>query len=366
MSSTIRIEGRGPVALALRLLLEREGIPAGNILADPIDDALPDWLGSRALALSLGSLQALSRIAPRCAPAAILESPGIAAPIQIVDVTRERTSGGARIEAAGLGVPMLGAVFRYSTLHRMLREAVSTQVAPISSGNVSPSLTVIADGETDPSTAIRKRDFGQVALLAEVEAERDQPGWAYERFTAEGPLALLPLPEARRRALVWCAPEDQCRSRAALDEAAFGQTLERAFGPLLGRLRLRSARHLSPVTRRIGPLRRASDRVAIGNAAQSLHPVAGQGLNLGLRDAVVLARQLGDANHDGRPLPDALDRFVASRQTDREVLVAGTDLLASITRPDLLRPLHGASLSVIDLCTPLRHTIARALMFGLR
>lgn len=373
MHDTIRIEGRGPVALALQLLLGREGLPPWAIRADPVESALPDWLGSRSLALSLGSLHTLARIVPQCSPAALLEQPGIAAPITVVDVTRAGASGGTRIEAQRLKLPMLGAVIRYATLHRLLREAVE-RACPLASkiadqpgsAPTGEALTVMADGDTGDSTSIRVREFGQMALLAEVEVERDRPGWAFERFTSEGPLALLPLPEPRRRALVWCAPDELCRERAAVDEHRFDELLQATFGPLLGRLTLCSARHVSAVTRRIGPLTREPGRVAIGNAAQALHPVAGQGLNLGLRDAAVLARQLGDAGSNSLSLAKAIAGFERSRHADREVLVASTDLLASLTRPDLLKPAHAAALSLIDLCAPLRQQIARGLMFGLR
>lgn len=368
----IRIEGRGPVALALRLLLEREGIDAEALSADPIDADLPDWLASRALAVSLGSLHTLARVVPQCAPDALIHSPGLAAPITVVDVTRAHASGGTRIRATELGAPLLGAVFRYGTLHRLLREAIESQASSTSAsanprlGGAPPRLTVTADGETGQRTGIRIREFGQMALLAEVEVERDVAGWAYERFTDEGPLALLPLPEPRRRSLVWCAPEAQCSARMALAEEAFGDALGKAFGPLLGRITPKSPRHMSPVTRRIGPLRVAPGQVAIGNAAQTLHPVAGQGLNLGLRDAAVLARAIGDWPMQAVSTEAMLEAFERSRRGDRETLVAATDLLASFTRPDLLKPLHATALSLIDLCAPVRRTIARGLMFGVR
>lgn len=363
----IRIEGRGPVALAFQRLLAREGLPPERIAADPIDAVVPEWLGSRSLALSLGSLQLLARIVPQCSPHDLRDSPSLAAPITTVDVTRAGASGGTRIEASQLGVPMLGAVMRYATLHRLLRDAVHAAGAPCEPADDTPAaLSVIADGDTGESNAVRTRTFDQQALLTEVEVDRDRAGWAYERFTSEGPLALLPLPEPRRRALVWCAPATRCEERAALSESAFNATLARAFGPLLGALSVCSPRHVSPVTRRIGPLLRDATRIAIGNAAQSLHPVAGQGLNLGLRDAAALARELGDWHGQEHALDQALARFAASRRADREAMVATTDLLASLTCPDLLRPAHAAALSLIDLCTPLRHTVARGLMFGLR
>ncbi len=372
MADRIRIEGRGPVALATRLLLAREGLAPESISADPVSTTLPDWLGSRSLAVSLGSLHTLARVVPQCAPAAVLDSPGLAAPITTVDVTRAGASGGTRIEASQLGAPMLGAVFRYATLHRLLHEALlratvdAPSVSASSASPAPPTLTVIADGDTEASESVRTREFDQMALLAEVMVDSDRPGWAYERFTRDGPLALLPLPEPRRRALVWCAPPAHCHERAELSEPAFNLALRNAFGPLLGSLTLCSARHVSPVTRRIGPLARSPNQIAIGNAAQALHPVAGQGLNLGLRDAVVLARALGDWNSQSLSLSQAIARFEASRLVDREALVAITDLLATLTCPDLLKPVHAGALALIDLCAPLRNGIARGLMFGVR
>jgi 2-octaprenyl-6-methoxyphenol hydroxylase len=368
----IRIEGRGPVALALRLLLEREGVDHEALIVDPVDADVPDWLGSRALAVSLGSLQTLARVVPQCAPDAILESRGLAAPITVVDVSRAGASGGTRIRATELGAPLLGAVFRYSALHRLLHQAIGRHASlaqpphDAAAAGAQPLLTVIADGEIEQRARQRTREFEQRALLAEVEVERECPGWAYERFTSEGPLALLPLPEPGRRALVWCAPEPQCQAREALSEEAFDSVLMQAFGNGLGRIRLFGTRRVSAVTRRIGPLRPAPDQVAIGNAAQTLHPVAGQGLNLGLRDAAVLARVLGDWQAQAGSLAAALDRFERHRHRDRETLVASTDLLATLTGPDLFKPVHAAALTLIDFCTPIRHTIARGLMFGIR
>ena len=367
MPDLIRIEGRGPVALALRLLLAREGMAPELVFADPVDTEIPDWLASRSLALSLGSLQTLARVVPLCSPNTLLDSRGVAAPIMTVDITRAGASGGTRIEASQLGVPMLGAVVRYGTLHRLLRDAVNASGIPRAPGKeAAAALCVIADGDPGESPSVRKREFDQNALLAEVEVDRDRAGWAYERFTSEGPLALLPLPEPRRRALVWCAPAGTCAERAALSESAFNATLERAFGPLLGAISLCSPRHVSPVTRRMGPLVRSATQIAIGNAAQSLHPVAGQGLNLGLRDAAVLAQVLGDGLAEGDPISNVVARFAACRQADREALVAVTDSLALLTCPDLLKPAHAAALYLLDLCTPLRNAAARGLMFGLR
>ena len=118
-------------------------------------------------------------------------------------------------------------------------------------------------------------------------------------------LALLPLPEPHRHALVWCDRPEDCRRRAAMSTADFEAELSRAFGSGLGRLALASPRHVAPLVRSVRRETFDGHRIMIGNAAQALHPVAGQGLNLGLRDAFELAQALGDAGHGATALREA-------------------------------------------------------------
>ncbi len=372
LTGPLRIEGRGPVALALHLLLLREGIPPELIDIDAPEADLPDWLGSRAIALSLGSLQRLARVAPEFSSHSIAGSTSVpAAPIRVVDITRRHAPGVTQFVHSDLGAPLLGAVIRYKDLHGSLVRAIFRASKPrgvtgVPAGaRIPPVLTIIADGETDPVNT-RIHDFGQMALTAEVMVSRDQPGIAFERFTAEGPLALLPLPEPGRRSLVWCAPESLARDRSHNRIEDFNRELGACFGPLLGTLRLDSARHVGALVRRIGPLLREDNSLAIGNAAQSLHPVAGQGLNLGLRDTSSLASHLGDVHADRCDLARAVADFVRARTIDRESVVRTTDLLATLTCPEALKPAHSAGLTLLDLCAPLRRHIARGFMHGLR
>lgn len=370
LEGPIRITGRGPVAIALRLLLAREGIGSSAIRADDAHTAPPDWLAQRPIALSLGSLQLLARVAPDLSPLALAAGSAPAAPISKVDISRQSIPGHAQMDCAELAEPLLGAVIRYGPLLSILQTALRAG-GPIASSSDGPqptagcALEVIADGETERSSMTERR-FSQVALLAEVAVSADQRGIAYERFTSEGPLALLPLPEPNHRALVWCAPEPIARERAAAQPEAFNQSLERAFGASLGRIEVAGPRHISPVSRRTGPILRAARQVAIGNAAQALHPVAGQGLNLGLRDAAALARALGDVQAAEVDLDQALAGFARQRQRDRALVVGTTDLLATWTCSDLLAPAHAIGLAGIDACAPLRKALARAFMHGPR
>ena len=365
-SGVIRIEGCGPVALALRLLLVREGYPARLICAEEPEAALPGWLAARPIALSLGSLQLLGRVVRGLAPHVLLADSASAAPILKVAVTRNHTGAGLNLDRADLSEPVLGAVIRYGRLVQLLQESVAASPPP-AAGKAGRAfeLNIIADGEISPQTP-RQRDFGQMALLAEVTVSRDEPGVAFEHFTSEGPLALLPLPEAGRRALVWCAPEASARARVDMPPTEFAAALSKAFGARLGQIALSGARHTTALSRRIAPILRDPRSVAIGNAAQVLHPVAGQGLNLGLRDAYTLARELGNSFSGDGSIEKALARFVRLRQADREIVVATTDLLAWLTCPDLLRPVHALALTTIDSLAPLRRSVARVFMHGPR
>ncbi len=364
MTQRLRIEGRGPVAIALRLFLARQGFAPTSIAHDAFAEQIPAGLAARVLALSLGSTHLLARI---------VALPD-AAPIRTVDVSIARRAGRTRFHAADLNSPTLGCVIRYPTLHKALYEALQRieSASPPSPFTLHPSpvgeadeITIRADG--DPrSPSARTLDFHQSALLTEVIVERDSPGTAFEHFTVEGPLALLPLPEARRRAVVWCAAPQQTARRAELPAHAFEAELLVAFGNALGAMQLAGKRHQAPLQRRLAQHDEDPRRVAIGNAAQALHPVAGQGLNLGLRDAFELAHELGEAHARGAPLEDALARFRRRRAVDRAATVGVTDALAQLFTWPSLGPIQSVAFDVLDWAAPLRDRFAKALMFGLR
>jgi 2-octaprenyl-6-methoxyphenol hydroxylase len=265
-------------------------------------------------------------------------------------------------------------------LHRLLGEACTGLASDPGWG--SACVRVLADGEPRDEAS---RDFDQSALTAEIVARRIEPGRAWERFTSEGPLALLPLPDAGRLSLVWCAPPEAADRRHRLTQPAFEAELLAAFGPALGPLELASPRHCTRLRRQAGRVRIDRLSVAIGNAAQSLHPVAGQGLNLGLRDAWVLARCLGDALADSRRRTPgdpsageiaaqpteaawaaALDRYERLRAPDRGLLLGLTDQLASLTRSQALRPLQSVALAALDLASPLRRLARSTFTHGWR
>jgi len=228
-------------------------------------------------------------------------------------------------------------------------------------------LTVPADGAAGDDADVR--EFDQWALLGELRAPRAAPGrggWAFERFTPDGPLALLPLPEAGRWTMVWCDAAERCRARAAQDPATVSAELQARFGDALGPLSVDAPLSIAPLARRARRNVVGTAEAWIGNAAQSLHPVAGQGLNLGLRDAFELADALALGHRAGRPAQAALDAWRRARRTDRSATIALTDLMAAGFTWPLARPLQSPLLAALDLLAPLRRPLAAQLMFGVR
>lgn len=357
----ILVTGGGPVAMALALWLRRQGIGPSRIDWLRQERPLPEAVAARPIALSAGSVQLLERVMPMPRAAAIHD----------VDVRIDHHPGSLRMAHGEHGLPALGQVVRYGELVAALGAAchaagfdAANGTATEVPGGVAAAIEICADGDTGADA--ERREFGQCALLAELEAERERPGVAFEAFRANGPLALLPLPEPHRHALVWCDSPDACESRARMPAAEFEAALGRAFGGSLGRLRLVSPRHVAPLVRSLRRETFDGRRIMIGNAAQALHPVAGQGLNLGLRDAFELAQMLGDAGDDAAALRAACAAHASSRRHDRRIIIGATDRLAVMFATPAVRAAASALLSALDLVPPARRGIARGFMFGWR
>ncbi len=201
-----------------------------------------------------------------------------------------------------------------------------------------------------------------MAIVASVTSDALIAGRAFERFTEEGPLALLPDRDAY--SLVWCVRPERCEALLALSDTEFLQALQQAFGQRVGRFIRTSPRHSYPLGLNAQPAN-SPRSVAIGNAAQTLHPVAGQGLNLGLRDAAVLAKALAH-----NPTMAGLRQFEQERRGDRRLTLRLTDLMARIfasgVDQSLSQSLLGLSLGMIDLVPPARRALSEQMMFGWR
>lgn len=315
-----------------------------------------------------------------------------AAPIRAIHVSDAGRFGFARLEAGEQGVEALGYVVpnraigaalwaRLEESGERVMQRVPARPRELSVGpagacfvldaparapeTVSARLLVAADGA---QSAVREaagigsriEDYGQVAVVANVAADRPHDGTAYERFTATGPLAVLPLYDGSWT-VVWTLAPDRARTILALEDAAFLRELQACFGWRAGRWVRVGRRNAYSLA-----LTRAEDTIAtrtvlIGNAAQSLHPVAGQGFNLGLRDAAALAEVLARAAEGDVGAPAVLEEFRSWRAADRRGVVQFTDGLVKLFRDS--RPGVGLArnvgLLVFDLLPPAKSALAR-------
>lgn len=372
----IAIVGGGPAGMALALALRRHGQAACIFDARERGAGFSD---QRILALSEGSRQTLEWL-------------GVwhdipVTPIETIHVSQQGGLGRTRLLAKEEGVPALGYVLTAADLIRALDRAVAAAAIPwqalsriddvradnsrvhftVNSVEQTAALVAFAEGSVDPDAAATMRDYQQHAVICTVTAREPHGREAWERFTPEGPVALLPLPgnEGRDLAVVLTCTPNEAPELAQLDDAAFLARLQQRFG---------ERRHLASVgPRAVYPLGlRARTRITdcrqvwLGNAAQTLHPVAGQGFNLALRDIRDLARTL-----EAMPDPgDAslLAAYARRRSLDRQGTIGFTDGLVRLfsNADPLLRHLRGAGLLALDLLPPIRSFVARRMMFGAR
>ncbi|MCZ4330561.1 monooxygenase [Castellaniella denitrificans] len=373
------ILGSGPVGCALALSLAGAAPdPARIALVGPEPSPRPagQAIDPRALALNHGSRRFLETLDAW---------PARAADILTVHVSQAGHLGRTLIDQAEMGVPRLGCVVAYDdlldTLYAAVRRAGVSLVperprrplagSPVrlrlADGPRSARLALLSDGSRPQGL---RREYGQHAVLATVRSDAPVPGRAFERFTRTGPLALLPHPAGNDLySLVWCVPPERAHVLRDLPDAAFDATLQTAFGHRLGRLRRVSAAHAFPLSLHAGPSLLGQGLVAVGNAAQTLHPVAGQGLNLGLRDAAQLTQTLRPwLAAPEAPVQPLLERHARRRRADRALTLGITDTLPRLfaTANPLVRHACGLGLAALDLLPALRKPLARHLLQGQR
>lgn len=338
----VLVLGAGPVGCTFVLALT--GAPHRVQLVEPRPAALPAF---RPIALSHASRLILERVGAWGAFPAT--------PITAIHVSQAGAFGRTRMDAEDAGVPGLGYVTQYAHLVAALRGRVS--LARDAAG--ASRLTVHAEGTAAES---RARGYTHEAVVARVAAEPASQTVAYERFTAEGPLALLPL--AGEWALVWSARPERAAALAGAAPRDFLAQLQQAFGERAGRFTAVHERAHVPLALRVRASRVMGREVFIGNAAQMLHPVAGQGLNLGLRDAWDLARVLHAAEDPGDER--VLARYAAQRRLDAAATIGVTELLARgfLGANPLARAARGALLTSLDVVPSARRFFARRMIFG--
>ncbi len=382
----IAIIGGGLVGASLALALQQQARLRGwqICLIEPFapGGAYQPSYDARATALSYGSQQIYQRldiwqqIARR------------AEPIQQIHVSDRGHFAAARLTALEEGVPALGYVAENAWLGQCLWQALDPEqvswrsparvlrLEALAAGyrlildddsSLECDLAILADGGRSDlreqlGIGVTQRPYGQTALIANVSPQEAHRGQAFERFTEDGPLALLPLPD-NRCALIWTRPAADAERLLRTDEAAFLNELQQVFGYRLGALRQVGARHLYPLALVEAQEQVRPHLVVLGNAAHSLHPIAGQGYNLSLRDTLALAEALLASP---APLGDfaVLQGYLQRQRLDQQLTVGFSDRVTRLfsSREPLLAAGRNLGLLGLELLPPAKRWFARQAM----
>jgi len=383
------IVGGGMVGASLAVALGPTALRVAVLEAVPLRSGGQPSYDDRAIALAYGTRRIFAAMG-------LWEELGAeATPIESIHISDRGRFGFARLQARDEGVAALGyvAIGRAlgAVLGKRLRQLDNVTlwcpatVTSVVSAAHHAEVTVQHEGETRRLHArlvvaadgagsrvrewfgigVRRWDYGQTAVITNVTPQLPHHFRAYERFTDGGPLALLPMSD-HRCSVVYTVGRDRADAVMALDEPAFLRDLQQRFGDRLGRFARVGERHAYPLL-----LVRAREHIRprlalIGNAAHTLHPVAGQGFNLGLRDVAVLAEVICDAAAAGRDIGDldVLQEYARWRRRDHLKMIAFTDGLARLFTNPLLpvRALRDAGMLALDLLPPVKRLLTRQTM----
>ncbi len=372
----VAIVGAGPVGATVAALAASSGLAIGlfEARAGPGSD-------HRTLALSQASRDLLEEA--QAWPGSEATS------IDSIHISQKGGPGRTLLEAAEQSLPALGYTVPFASLERSLARRLQALSLPVHYGESCESihlepdaalvrfasgrearsrLLVLADGGANagriPGIAFEEKDYGQRAVLAKVGTDRAQDNRAYERFTPTGPVALLPTGEGY--ALVWTASPQEATRLLALDEPGFLAELQAHFGDRAGRFVAVAERASFALRLRVVNTPVALRTAIVGNAAQALHPIAGQGLNLGLRDAATLAATLGATAKEEIGGSTMLATYRDARRRDASRSVAFTDFLVSAFADSRRIPTwgRGLALTALDLFAPARRALAERMIHG--
>ncbi len=377
------IVGGGMVGASLACALKNTSLKIAIIEAFEPDSKQQPSYDDRGIALAYGSQR-------------IFESMGLwdqlavhSTAISNIHVSDRGHFGVTRLSAQDENVPALGQVITARSMGLVLNQALRKQnnldiICPANvvdlnqhddsvelilndERSISAKLIVAADGA---HSTIRQRlnlgalehDYGQTAITANITPERAHQGRAFERFTDAGPIALLPMSD-NRCSLVWTVKSGDETALLQLSESEFLEQLQDRFGYRLGKLKQVGQRNSYPLKLMQADQPIQHRIVLIGNAAHSLHPIAGQGFNLGLRDVAALADVLADNTNDCGD-PRLLHDYSQWRQRDQDTVINNTSTLVNIfsNSNSLLGHLRGAALTLIDALPSAKHALAQKSM----
>jgi 2-octaprenyl-6-methoxyphenol hydroxylase len=377
-SADILIVGGGPTGAALALALRCSGY---SVVLLEAKESLTD--DPRPLALSYGSRLILERLG-------VWASVVAPTPILSIHVSQRGGFGRSVLSAKEAGLPALGYVVSHSELQSALRHVLTNcfngaTVLRIEAGEesaraefsyrgnvqqIDAKLLVLADGgrglEGIEGVTQKEKDYHQCAVVTQVKAHAPHCNIAYERFTPQGPLALLPFGE--KLALIWTTAPQVAEMLCGLSEALFLQRLHQHFGDRLGGFTEAGKRASFPLKLKYSITPTMQRIVIMGNAAQTLHPVAGQGFNLGLRDAWELSEIILRSAAQQLGTSEMLQAYRARRRLDRYGGIFFTDTLLSLFTSDSapLRAARGFALAALDALPAAKRFLMSRMIFGAR
>ena len=397
------------VALSLADLKKADGRLLSIAIVEPIkpsnttNENTPALFDDRVLALSHGSASYLKKLGvwqhlstDACA-------------IEKIDISDQGHYGKARLEAQKQGVSALGYVIEMALIGKAQLKSLSsksnvqwftpdriididwhgaikkddiqtnTQTDKItvtldSKQTIQTSLLLACDGANSPCRQLaginsRQSDYQQVALIANVATKKSHHNKAFERFTSSGPLAMLPLTQLNgvsRCSLVWTMSPQQSEKILALSEDEFKEQLESAFGSWLGAITLVGKRDVYPLVLLQAEQQTYHRMALVGNASHTIHPIAGQGFNLGLRDVQQLSALIAKSLHEQTDIGcfALLNEYSKIRQVDQNQVIELTDSLVTLFANDLVPLVAGRSmgLKVMNYLSPLKNTLVNKLM----
>jgi 2-octaprenyl-6-methoxyphenol hydroxylase len=378
----IAIVGAGPVGGTLALAIAQSG---HDVVALDAREAGSTLRADRSLAISHGGRLIFERLGIF---GRLASTPGAVTPITAIDISQARAFGTVTLTADEQSLPALGYVISYRALQTAIDDLLArtgigirhacevTQVqgtpefarVTVDGGDtLRARLAVIADGTGAAVAGVsrKRREYGQVALIAKVTTTSPHAGVAYERFTESGPVALLP--EVGHYGLVWTMTPQAADQAVQWADDRFLSELRAHFGARRCDFTSVRERKTFPLALELAEPAVAARAVLVGNAAQSLHPVAGQGFNLGLRDAFELAQEINEAPRDSLGSHAMLARYAARRRVDRYAGVAFTHGLTHIFALDgaLFAWPRGLALAALDALPFAKRAFTRAMLFGL-
>ena len=381
------ISGGGPVGLMLALGLAQQGRQMALVEALSEKQTEASSFDGRVLALTLGSQEILQQLGIWESLAPFVE------PIEHVHVSQKGYLGITQIDASELRLPALGYSVTASDLGRILWQAVFEQAKiqvfrpakvkdfveqadvvqveiETASGKkrLSTQLLVGADGTQSQvrkllGLPIQEKSYRAFGIIAKIETEQPPQGWSYERFTTEGPVALLPMGGHASKAVLVC-PEDQVNAYLEMEDEAFIQAFAEKMGERLGRFTAISPRAAYPLKETYVPQMTKGRAVLMGNASHTQHPVAAQGLNLGIRDVAAFLQLVQSQQDIGRA--ELLEHYARQRREDHEKIMGLTDGLIQVFQAPspLLGHLRGLGLMAVQALPPLKKRFARFAMRG--